>query len=531
MDIHADKIQESKSQSVSNDEVQIHTGSDSTFQFVDNRPDAVAQRKLQEIANKSPRVAQLKAFQEMADNSPEVKRITQLQAMADSYSASQQLPIQRQENKTGLPDQLKSGMESVSGLSLSDVKVHRNSDKPAQLQAHAYAQGTDIHLGPGQEKHLPHELGHVVQQKKGRVKPTMQLKGKVNINDDAGLEKEADVLGAKALQGKFVAPSILQKVENNFSSKLPAQLIGGAAEEFDPLNVFDHEEDAQLIGEVEEDFNPLNLFVHGEDKFFGYMDNFNLFLEELIKLDLSKSNLAKENLQTLERLEHLSRALNVTGLVLGLAAVGVFSTVTAGLGPAAVAVGAIGTFATTMEVGIVASALGLGTGAAQTYVKTKDKLKTATPGLSTAQEISLNLLGNDVAGVANAAGKSAGMSGGVGAAASLGGVLAAQLGGVFSAVGLYGNRKAFQEFAAAKKSLMADFTSISQSLKAKEKELIRTSSQIQGTAHASQISEEDQIRIVSLTTGNIAKIGLALTSIQKSLGPVKKSPDLPSKYD
>ena len=50
--------------------------------------------------------------------------------------------------------------------------------------------------GPGQEKHLPHELGHVVQQKQGKVKPTTQLKGKVNINDDAGLEKEADVLGA-----------------------------------------------------------------------------------------------------------------------------------------------------------------------------------------------------------------------------------------------------------------------------------------------------------------------------------------------
>ena len=28
----------------------------------------------------------------------------------------------------------------------------------------------------------------------------MQMKGKVNVNDDAGLEKEADVMGAKALQ-------------------------------------------------------------------------------------------------------------------------------------------------------------------------------------------------------------------------------------------------------------------------------------------------------------------------------------------
>ena len=83
---------------------------------------------------------------------------------------------------------------------MDDVKVHYNSDKPAQLQAHAYAQGTEIHLGAGQEKHLPHEAWHVVQQKQGRVKPTFQMKGKVNINDDEGLEKEADIMGAKALQ-------------------------------------------------------------------------------------------------------------------------------------------------------------------------------------------------------------------------------------------------------------------------------------------------------------------------------------------
>ena len=105
-------------------------------------------------------------------------------------------------NNTGMPDQLKSGIESLSGYAMDDVKVHYNSAKPAQMQAHAYAQGTDIHLAPGQDKHLPHEAWHVVQQKQGRVKPTRQLKGKVNINDDAGLEHEADVMGAKALQMK-----------------------------------------------------------------------------------------------------------------------------------------------------------------------------------------------------------------------------------------------------------------------------------------------------------------------------------------
>jgi len=75
------------------------------------------------------------------------------------------------ENNTGLPDQLKSGMENISGISLNDVRVHPNSSQPSELSAHAFAQGTDIHLAPGQEKHLPHEAWHVVQQKKGRVQP------------------------------------------------------------------------------------------------------------------------------------------------------------------------------------------------------------------------------------------------------------------------------------------------------------------------------------------------------------------------
>jgi len=102
-------------------------------------------------------------------------------------------------NKTGLPGHLKSGIENLSGYAMDDVKVHYNSNKPAQLQAYAYTQGTDIHVGSGQEKHLPHEAWHVVQQKQGRVKPTRQMKGKTNVNDDVRLEREADVMGEKAL--------------------------------------------------------------------------------------------------------------------------------------------------------------------------------------------------------------------------------------------------------------------------------------------------------------------------------------------
>lgn len=104
------------------------------------------------------------------------------------------------ENKTGLPDGLKKGVEQISGMDISDVSVHYNSHLPTQFNAHAYAQGTDIHVATGQEKHLPHEAWHVVQQKQGRVQPTRQMKRGVAVNDDLGLEKEADAMGAKALQ-------------------------------------------------------------------------------------------------------------------------------------------------------------------------------------------------------------------------------------------------------------------------------------------------------------------------------------------
>lgn len=119
-----------------------------------------------------------------------------LQGKFDSTSTTEQEPLRREEkpNNTGLPDNLKTDIENLSGYSMNDVHVHYNSSKPAQLQALAYTQGTDIHVAPGQEQHLAHEAWHVVQQKQGRVQPTKQLQG-VNVNDNEGLEKEADAIG------------------------------------------------------------------------------------------------------------------------------------------------------------------------------------------------------------------------------------------------------------------------------------------------------------------------------------------------
>jgi len=177
MSSYSHKSKENKSQEIAASALMQVDGKQATAKFVDNRPQSVRQRKLISSINNSQELIQFKTDQNIAKSQPN-------------------------QNRTGLPNDLKSGVEKLSGYSLDDVKVHYNSAKPAQLQAHAYAQGTDIHLAPGQENHLPHETWHVVQQKQGRVKPTLQMKGKVNINDDAGLEKEADLMGARAFQSK-----------------------------------------------------------------------------------------------------------------------------------------------------------------------------------------------------------------------------------------------------------------------------------------------------------------------------------------
>lgn len=142
--------------------------------FSDNRPESAVQRKLLDLANASPRVGHLVEMQQMIDESPRVAA-----------------------SRAGLPPALKSGIEALSGISVDDVTVHYDSLEPARLEALACTRGTEIHVAPGQERHLPHEAWHVVQQKQGRVAPTSRA-GDTAINDEPGLEREADVMGNEA---------------------------------------------------------------------------------------------------------------------------------------------------------------------------------------------------------------------------------------------------------------------------------------------------------------------------------------------
>ena len=181
-------------------------------------------RQLQAQLNQSPRpraLAQLKAS---------LKQTASVAGLAQLSVGLQAKPAAP--NRTGLPDRLKAGIEALSGMDLSDVRAHANSPKPAQLNAQAYAQGDEIHLAPGQDRHLAHEAWHVVQQRQGRVRPTAQAKG-VSINDDQGLEHEADVMGARALRHAGDGPVIVAPAAPGGASNAGSLPVQGV---WEPLN-------------------------------------------------------------------------------------------------------------------------------------------------------------------------------------------------------------------------------------------------------------------------------------------------------
>lgn len=194
--------------------------------LADSRATTSAQRRTAQAIAGSPRTAAESAAATAVHASP--RMAAQRRQLGRMLGGVAQREAPAPPNRTGLPDTLKSGVESLSGMSLDHVRVHYNSSQPAQLNALAYAQGSDIHLGPGQEKHLPHEAWHVVQQAQGRVAPTMQMKSGVPVNDDAGLEREADAMGARAMQlyGTSYAGIPLQRKAAPAGSGVVQRLVG-----------------------------------------------------------------------------------------------------------------------------------------------------------------------------------------------------------------------------------------------------------------------------------------------------------------
>lgn len=204
--------------------------------LIDRRPLAGAQRDLAQFILASPRVAataerEARLFGAAAQR-VETGRPHPLPHAGDQadYEETESLQLETTSkpsgDETGMPDSLKAGIEALSGMDLSGVRVHANSGQPARFNALAYAQGHRIHLGPGQERHLPHEAWHVVQQAQGRVKPTRQMEGGIPLNDDQGLEREADVMGGKAAAGTAQLKAVPKAKGHRPVRHAPVQCIG-----------------------------------------------------------------------------------------------------------------------------------------------------------------------------------------------------------------------------------------------------------------------------------------------------------------
>lgn len=130
------------------------------------------------------------------------------------------------------PAQLKS--DNKAKVAEMGIDVTYNSSEPAKVGAHAFAQGNSIHIASGQEKHLAHEVGHVIQQAEGRVKPT-KVVNNVPINDNPSLEKEATVIGKKVLQQKTIDFNVSNNRETAVQKKPVLQKEGEDDDNFNSL--------------------------------------------------------------------------------------------------------------------------------------------------------------------------------------------------------------------------------------------------------------------------------------------------------
>lgn len=178
--------------------VQQSKRNDDGLQMIDNRTLSAIQAKMVDIVQRT---------EDDEDDLLQGKFVAQRDEDEDDLLQGKfEQPVQaKSENQTGIPDNVRQRMEDSFGTDFSSVRVHPESSKAPEVGALAYTQGTDIHFAPGQFKPdtsagqqlLGHELTHVIQQAEGRVQPTTEIGG-MAVNDNEGLEHEADVLGAKA---------------------------------------------------------------------------------------------------------------------------------------------------------------------------------------------------------------------------------------------------------------------------------------------------------------------------------------------
>lgn len=218
-------------------------------------------------------------------NTEGIKRMYQYEANSNkrpeaAYGIKNPAPVRLGQNNTGIPIGMQRRFEAFSGFSFDDVKVHYNSDKPAQLQALAYTQGNRVYMASGQEKHLEHELGHVVQQKAGRIHATEQ-RGSLPVNTSAALEAQADAYARESRMMPLPSVPVSQPVTVQCCQAAQLRQVWAAlseelAPQFPARHLITEEQKAGRIGDCyrPRDVGMNTVILLTQDEFIGYIKEY-----------------------------------------------------------------------------------------------------------------------------------------------------------------------------------------------------------------------------------------------------------------
>lgn len=214
-----EKSKENKSRTVANSVGQKQSNVKKGFEFDDNRPETVVQRKLQGMVN----------------NSPQAKQAAQLQRMANNYSSRLQQPIQRTINddlqaledvyqETNDPLLLKVLHEARL---LSDVEFTSVND-PEEGHAERQEQGSTlahlINLDPRitdpetRQSLILHELIHVSADRKYNVNQTGEPEPAITavVNPNATEQERIRDIGQQARYREKLATHLASVVDGDW---------------------------------------------------------------------------------------------------------------------------------------------------------------------------------------------------------------------------------------------------------------------------------------------------------------------------
>src|SRR5882757_832722 len=163
MNSHADKTPVNTSQAVADRLTRQQSNSKPTSQFVSNRPEAIAQRALQQVVNDSAQVKQLRAVQEMANNKSSVK---QLSALSTGLNPVQRkIAVEADVRKKSVVITAK-GVASDFQEGSSAKNVGWNGVDKYKAEAKV-GKNEDIKLGETDNNYLVAQAGHVLADQNG----------------------------------------------------------------------------------------------------------------------------------------------------------------------------------------------------------------------------------------------------------------------------------------------------------------------------------------------------------------------------